>query len=162
MATVHAGTLVKFPNVPEHPFPPHLLGYLARQSASRTSSGVRPRATRWVNSVMTREWVGTLQGRLPPKPLVRSLVFASVQPFELSRDRDKPGSPVDDPQDTTLGGSWRAPTWPAAPWRRSVSFRLVCAARTPWRRYDHRSLCTRAVSKRRRDTFGAYGRNRGY
>jgi dienelactone hydrolase len=30
LATTHAGTLVKFPNVPGHPYPPDLLGYLAR------------------------------------------------------------------------------------------------------------------------------------
>jgi len=30
VATVYAGTLVNFPNVGEHPYPPQLLGYLAR------------------------------------------------------------------------------------------------------------------------------------
>jgi dienelactone hydrolase len=30
LATAHADALVRFPNVPGHPFPPYLLGYLAR------------------------------------------------------------------------------------------------------------------------------------
>jgi len=30
MVTAHAGALVKFPNVPEQPYPPQLLGYLVR------------------------------------------------------------------------------------------------------------------------------------
>jgi dienelactone hydrolase len=30
MAVAYAGTLVRFPNLPGHSFPPHLLGYLAR------------------------------------------------------------------------------------------------------------------------------------
>src|SRR5262245_8594431 len=30
LATTHADTLVKFPNVPGHAYPPYLLGYLAR------------------------------------------------------------------------------------------------------------------------------------